>query len=395
MIDRNPLQPAARIVSAHGSAQAGNAAGMPRVWGMTGRERLERALARAGLDFTGEPASARGLILLRDDFIYDEILISSLSRRPGAMLMDAAKRAVAVHLPAGWGANTAETIAAALGAGSPIGGELQALDAAGLASTYNQGLRKRAAPYLMQLGAMPEIQIERRMFNGAYKGVTDFVTKRVWPLPAFHVTRFCAALGIPPNLVTLVSLVMVLLALWLFWIGDFGLGLVCAWAMCFLDTVDGKLARVTLNSSKFGNAFDHGIDLIHPPFWYYAWYHGLQLLPVGADTALYLALILVIACYLGGRLQEGIFIWLFGIEIHTWRPLDSWFREITARRNPNLFILSIAVALGRPAEGFLVVALWSVLSFMFHTVRILQAALAVAAGRAPVSWLTEPIVDAS
>ncbi|HEY4162825.1 MAG TPA: CDP-alcohol phosphatidyltransferase family protein [Dongiaceae bacterium] len=371
---------------------------------MTGRQRLERALGRAGIGLVRESeATAGGLVLMRDDFIYDEILISALARRPGAALVESAplesgpvesgpgKAVVAVHLPAGWAQTQAASVDAALASGSPVGAEFQAVDAAGLASTYNQGLRKRAAPYLIRLGSMPEIEIERRMFNGAYKGVTDFVTKRIWPLPAFHVTRVCAAYGISPNLVTLVSLVMVLLAMWMFWIGDFGFGLVAAWSMCFLDTVDGKLARVTLNSSKFGNAFDHGIDLVHPPFWYYAWYHGLQSLPEGSDTAVYLALILVIACYLGGRLQEGIFIWLYHIEIHTWRPVDSWFREITARRNPNLFILSVAVAFGGPAEGFLVVALWSSLSFLFHTVRILQAAFATATGRAPVSWLSEPI----
>ena len=43
--------------------------------------------------------------------------------------------------------------------------------------------------------------------------------------------------------------------------------------MTFLDTVDGKLARVTLTSSPFGNVLDHSLDLIHPPFWYWAWGH--------------------------------------------------------------------------------------------------------------------------
>jgi phosphatidylglycerophosphate synthase len=239
---------------------------------------------------------------------------------------------------------------------------------------------------------MPAIAVERRMFNGAYKGVTDFVTKRVWPWPAFHVTRFCARFGISPNVVTAVSLVLVLLAMALFWQGQFALGLACAWGMCFLDTVDGKLARVTLRSSPFGNVFDHGIDLIHPPFWYWAWYHGLIAANFGlADSLLGLSLLVVIAGYVGGRLQEGLFTWLHGIEIHIWRPVDSWFREITARRNPNLFILTAAIILGAPREGFVAVAAWTIISFAFHTIRILQASLAKAMGRSPVSWLSEPI----
>ena len=43
-----------------------------------------------------------------------------------------------------------------------------------------------------------------------------------------------------------------------------------------LDTVDGKLARCTGQSSKWGNIFDHGVDLVHPPFWWWAWAEGLE-----------------------------------------------------------------------------------------------------------------------
>jgi len=314
------------------------------------------------------------------------MLIPALLKQPGIVLTGAESEPVAAHLPDPAQVAAVETALAA-GDGTAIVPELRRTDSAGLASTYNKTLRRRAPPYLMRVDSMPAIAIERRMFNGAYKGVTDFVTKRVWPWPAFHVTRFCARFGISPNLVTAVSLVLVLLAMLFFWQGQFALGLLCAWGMCFLDTVDGKLARVTLRSTPFGNVFDHGIDLIHPPFWYWAWYHGLA----GADDLTTLALIVILVGYVGGRLQEGLFTLLHGIEIHIWRPLDSWFREITARRNPNLFILTIAIILGAPREGFLAVAAWTILSFVFHTIRIIQASFAKAMGRAPTSWLSEPI----
>src|SRR6185295_9499511 len=113
--------------------------------------------------------------------------------------------------------------------------------------------------------------LERHLFDGSYKGITDLVTKWVWPAPARLVTGFCARNGIPPNAVTSMSFALVLLATWLFARADFGLGLVLAWLMTFLDTVDGKLARVTVQSSTFGHFLDHGLDLVHPPFWYLAW----------------------------------------------------------------------------------------------------------------------------
>ena len=50
------------------------------------------------------------------------------------------------------------------------------------------------------------------------------------------------------------------------------------------------------------------------------------------------------------RLIEGLFMRRFGgMHIHVWRPIDSQFRLITARRNPNMVIL-VAALLVRPAR---------------------------------------------
>jgi phosphatidylglycerophosphate synthase len=386
MSDSISERPSVRIVAGPAGGTTGAGAEPRRFWGMTARARLERALARAGA-----AVGATGPVLIRDDFIFDEALIPALLRQPGLVLTGADGEPVAAHLADPAQAAAVEgALSSGDGAGLPA--TLRRVDAAGLASSYNKSLRRRAPPYLMRVDSMAPVAIERRMFDGAYKGVTDFVTKRVWPWPTFQVTRFCARFGISPNMVTAVSLIFVLLAMWLFWQGQFALGLFFAWGMCFLDTVDGKLARATLRSTPFGNVFDHGIDLIHPPFWYWAWYHGLVETNYGiTDSLLNLSLLIVIVGYVLGRLQEGLFTWLHGIEIHIWRPVDSRFREITARRNPNLFILTLAVLFGSPREGFVLVAIWTILSFVFHTIRILQASLAKATGRAPVSWLSEPI----
>ncbi|GAB2179040.1 CDP-alcohol phosphatidyltransferase family protein [Dongia sp. agr-C8] len=386
MSDRISERPSVRIVAGPAGGTTGGGAVARRFWGMTARERLERGLARAGAS-----VDANGSVLIRDDFIFDQALIPALLEQPGLVLIGADGEPVAAHL-----ANPAQAgpVEAALSSGKAeaVPAELRCVDSGGLASTYNKSLRRRSPPYLMRVDSMPVVAIERRMFDGAYKGVTDFVTKRVWPWPAFHVTRLCARFGVSPNMVTGVSLLLVLLAMWFFWQGQFAFGLACAWGMCFLDTVDGKLARATLRSTPFGNIFDHGIDLIHPPFWYWAWYHGLVETNYGiTDALLILSLGIVIVGYVLGRLQEGLFTWLHGIEIHIWRPVDSWFREITARRNPNLFILTLAVIFGAPREGFVLVAIWTILSFIFHTVRILQAYLAKAMGHPPVSWLSEPL----
>jgi hypothetical protein len=70
-----------------------------------------------------------------------------------------------------------------------------------------------------------------------------------------------------------------------------------------------------------------------------------------------------------------------------WRPVDSRFRLITARRNPNMILLIVALLFGKPDVGFELVALWTLLSLIFHTVRLAQAKARIYQGRPVVSWL--------
>jgi phosphatidylglycerophosphate synthase len=353
-----------------------------RIWALTSHERLRRQLARAG----ARPDAAAGdrLVLLRADWVYDDALVKGL----GAALAD-----VALAAPDGTvvGLNVAaaaEAEAARLLAAGQAPAQVPVLSPAHLASSYNDVLRKREPPYLMPLTEQALPAIEQRIFDGAYKGVTDVVTLHVWPRPARVVTKLCALAGITPNQVTFASLLLVLAAMALFWTGHFALGLLAAWPMTFLDTVDGKLARVTLQSSPFGNVFDHGIDLIHPPFWWWAWIVGLPAagLAIGQPS---LVLGVIVAGYVLQRLEEGLFIALFRMDMHVWQRFDSRFRLITARRNPNLILLTIAVLFGRPDLGIEAVAVWVVLSLAVHALRLVQAGVARRHGPL-VSWLSKP-----
>ncbi len=54
-------------------------------------------------------------------------------------------------------------------------------------------------PMVIDLRTVPARRAEKMVFDSTYKGVTDIVTGKLWPLPAFHVTRLLARLGIGPN----------------------------------------------------------------------------------------------------------------------------------------------------------------------------------------------------
>ncbi len=372
------------------------------LWGLHPVDRLRRILAPLGIDALRDEsdvvADSASVILLRADVVLEEVLVKALVNSRNVVLVlpsrDGGRQAVAAHVPG----KRAEEAAAWL-RGDRFTYDvapLTVLDPAGLGSTYNHALRKRAVPYALSLREHAPTAVEQRMFDGAYKGVTDFVTKWLWPRPAFLATRWCATRGITPNAVTAASLVLVLVTTWLFASGYFIAGAIAAWLMTFLDTVDGKLARVTLTSTKFGNVFDHGIDLIHPPFWYWAWWYGLSWMMPHVDMPLLtVALWINVGGYVLGRAQEGLFLWLAGIEMHAWRPVDSAFRLITARRNPNLALLTLSALFGRPDLGFVAIAVWTVASLLFHFVRIAQAARLRRTGIDVRSWLQEPVPDRS
>lgn len=348
-----------------------------RVWGLPSELRLRRQLERAGA--AGTPADRA--VLLRADRVYDQAIVRGLTAtREDLALLDDDGECVALNVDS---ARLAEATVALEACRAPV--DVRAVGVAQLASGHDVALRKREPPYLLRLQPETLAAVERRVFAGAYKGVTDAVTLYVWPAPARAVTRFCARHGITPNQVTSASLVLVLAAMWLFWTGRYGPGLLAAWAMTFLDTVDGKLARVTLQSSPFGNFFDHSIDLVHPPFWWWAWIVGLPAAGLAIEHPT-MVLVAIVAGYVLQRIEEGVFIACFRMQMHVWERFDSRFRLITARRNPNLVLLTAATLAGRPDLGIIAVAVWTVVSLMIHAVRLLQAALR--SRRGPLrSWL--------
>jgi len=366
-----------------------------RLWGMTAEERMQRAFARSGLSRTDGATAAQtpdAMIFVRAEYLIEERLIQALIATPGALLVldppGPGRRIVAAHAAAGHAAAAARIVETGVLDDTDGESGLRALTPEELGSTWNITLRKKAAPYVASFETEPTDALERLTFGASYKGATDFVTKYCWPWPARHVTRWCAQAGITPNAVTLFSLVLVFVTMLLFAQGHFLIGCIVGFFMTFLDTVDGKLARVTLTSSKWGEVFDHGIDMIHPPFWWWMWWIGLYTVgdtPPGTDLALWI----IIGGYVAGRLLEGAFLAWFKIETFIWRPIDFAFRTITARRNPNLAILTIGALVGEPGVAFLLVALWTAISIAFHAVRLAQAAIIRLRGGEIRSWLIE------
>jgi len=358
-----------------------------KLWGLTSRERFRRVLRRlpdVQLMEAEQPLPRDGVVLLlREDYLYDERVLRGLLRSEGVALQDPRNgHVIAALLPA----DRLDEKAARLE--GPVITSLPTTLPETVASGLQTQLRKLDVPWVAPISEANRAQLEKALFNGAYKGVTDFITRGVWPVPARWVTGLCVRLGLSPNHVTGASYVLAILAGWWFWHGQFGAGLLAGWVMTFLDTVDGKLARVTVTSTRFGNLFDHALDLVHPPLWYIAWGVGLA---ASWDHALSLSGVCwaIFVGYVAGRLCEGAFKFAAPFSLFLWRPFDSVNRLFTARRNPNLLLLSLAWLAQANDIGLLLVALWTLISTLVLAVRVIWAIALRQRGADLQPWLSQ------
>ena len=364
-----------------------------RLWSLSSKQRFERVLKSLGTfefvdDVHAIPEGA-SVLILRGDFLFDIRVLQALKETEG-VVFQVQVSGKAVPVAAHVDSSQISTVIQTIESGNiPQDMKLKILGLEDLTFSFSKQLRKSEPPYVLPISEGNRLDLEENLFSGSYKGITDLVTKFLWPTPAKWATRFCALRGISPNQVTSLSLLLVVAAGYLFWQGLFVWGLVLGWVMTFLDTVDGKLARVTITSSPWGNVFDHGIDLIHPPLWYLAWGLGLELYdPWLLKTSLLEAIVLIFGGYILGRLVEGAFhLWAAGFGVFCWKPFDSYFRLITARRNPNMIFLTGSVFLGRPDWGLELVMIWTVLSTFILLGRLVMAIVEKSTKGSITSWL--------
>jgi len=376
-----------------------------RLWGLDSHERLRRQLKEVGVPtIATDPAGlgdARQVLVVDAGFLFGLLTLRGVLAHPDALLIRADDGRVAA---ASVTRERVDSVFACIRDGAARPPDLRVLTTLDLAG-YDRNLRKTAPPLLEVVTPDKRAALEALLYGNAYKGVTDFVTKYWWPRPARVLVGWCARLGITPNTVTLVGVLLMLLATYAFYHGAYAIGLACGWVMTLLDTVDGKLARVTVAASRFGHVLDHGVDIVHPPFWYVAWGLGLEALesmdpllwtaawdiglgPEGISIAMLCWL--VAGGYVAGRLIEVAFHQLGHCGIFAWRPFDAWFRLIVARRNPCLVILTVGTIAGRPDLAVVGVAFWTLASAAILFLRFLYAAgVRLRTGRPLDSWLKD------
>jgi phosphatidylglycerophosphate synthase len=244
--------------------------------------------------------------------------------------------------------------------------------------SYIVNLRRTLPPYLFRIpDTAGRDRVERFLFWSNYKGSTDFLTKYVYPPLVWRAVRPLARWRVHPNWVTCFNWVATFAAVPLFATGAWVPGLFLAYLMSVLDSVDGKLARLTFTSSKFGDALDHGLDIVHPPIWYMAWAwwlgHGI------ASSAPFQASLWMLGFYVVDRLCAMVFKMRTGCSIHGYTRLDEKLRTFISRRNLNLTAFTAALLIDWTLPGYRIleytfysIVIWQVFSLLWHAERVVQ-----------------------
>ncbi len=231
-------------------------------------------------------------------------------------------------------------------------------------------LRRDLAPYAFRVESDADRdRAERFLFAANYKGSTDFFTKHVYPPLVWALLRPLARRRVHPNWISGLNVFITFAAVPFFAAGAWLPGLLLAYAMSVLDSVDGKLARLTYRASKLGHVLDHGLDVVHPPLWYLAWARGL------GGGLLWTAAWWMLGLYVADRLVTEAFTQRTGgRSIHAWAPIDVRARTWISRRNINLPLFTVGLITGRAGLAFLVIVAWQAATLGFHGWRLVRVA---------------------
>jgi len=348
---------------------------LPLRW-VQAQEPLARALERALQEARGDP-----LLVLSGDTVVDTRVIRHLCNVGGSFAFvsgEGAERGAALRLEG--------DLPGLAEAGPDLVAVAEYAIESGAARDFSDSdfdphltmLRRVLPPYLFRVtDEASRDRVERFLFRSNYKGSTDFLTKYVYPPLVWALVRPLARWRVHPNWVTAIDYVATFAAMPFFLAGSWVPGMALAYLMSVLDSVDGKLARLTYTSSRLGEILDHGLDIVHPPIWYMAWGYSLG----GGDlsSATFRASLWMLGFYVADRIATGIFKARTGRSVHGFTPLDEKVRTFISRRNVNMALFTFALLLDWALPGlraaeftFYFIVLWQAACMAWHVERVVH-----------------------
>lgn len=322
------------------------------------RAHVERpSWARAQLSVTiGNPSpenDSRAVVITAA--YYDARLLAALlSRQTTTLLANGGKSCDAAFIQPGWPIAFDQLATAA------ERGDIQTLDVATI-PTYITSMRRSVAPMCFAppttTGAVAAA--ERHILDAAQNGTLDLPALVHAPIETWIIRHLCRT-SITPNQITLVTAAVSALVVCMFASGRLIAGTVLALIVGVLDGLDGKQARVKVETTPLGQR-EHALDYLLELSWWtaLAFHFG----------AVYGWLFLLVASDIIDRLAKKQAKRVTGRNLDDVAPFDRFVRLIGGRRNIYVWMFAAGLLLRAADKAFVALCCWGVITAAVHVAR--------------------------
>lgn len=203
--------------------------------------------------------------------------------------------------------------------------------------------------------------------ESAQKGCLDWPARLIHPPIEDALVRLFAPTWVTPNMITGFAFLLGIAAGVAFLCGWLWTGLALVLAIGPLDGVDGKLARTTLNFSRFGD-LEHVLDKICEYGWFLCL--GSWLSRAYDDAWPWGVAALLVLFALAESLQGEFFRRFTGRQLDDSGPFERRFRLVGGRRNTFFWTLLPFGVAGAWGAGFIFMSAYSALTFFVMQARM-------------------------
>jgi hypothetical protein len=320
------------------------------------------------------PDTAQLLLVLRGDTVFDGRLLRMLATRSSqAVLVDSAvpseldplvasapntlraKLCGAALLQRDWVSTQNDPLEKAINNGLDQNA-IAAVDVKDQPS-YSPALRRKLRPFWFPAPPPAHVKLaERILLNSVQKGTQDLPARIHAPLETFLLSKICKT-AVTPHQLTVSWIILAFGTTVLFATGHLIWGILLALIIGILDGLDGKQARIRVETSKMGKIehwFDSFFEVVWPTALAYHFYVSGQL----PNAFFYLA-VLIVAEALDGIGKRGIYGPAGKLLVEP-GVFDRIVRLVGGRRNIYVWVLVACVVLGIPEKAVVVMAFWEV-----------------------------------
>ena len=233
-------------------------------------------------------------------------------------------------------------------------GEIEAIDIASR-DWHHVSLRRQLHPSWFPAPAPDKRRIaERLLLTATQKGSLDFPAMVHGPIEDFLISHLWKT-AITPNQLTVMTNVVAWAATFLFATGRLGWGTILALAVGILDGLDGKQARVKIETTKAGK-LEHWFDAFFEHSWWIAIAYHLQ--SSGRLPGAFFYLVLLMGAEAVAGLAKFSVVRSCGRTIDEIGHFNRLVRLVGGRRNIYVWMFAVSILFGIPEQGFKLMAWW-------------------------------------